>query len=321
MRNQSHKAKQFLLLLVKILVVSGAVFFIVHKVTSNEDLNFEQFLAVLGKYRVFSWANISVLIFLSFLNWFFEVKKWQILSSSIRHNSARRATKESLASFTAAILTPSRIGEYGAKSLYYKKPSRKKVIFLNFIGNFSQLLVTVVFGVLGLLYLLTQLKMPAEWLNAPLIIALLLAPFIFYWLARRNDWKIRGYSLRRLENSFRQIPVKIRRRAFLYATLRYLIFTHQFYFFLMIFNVEIPYLLVISAIFSVYFLSSIIPTMMIFDAVIKGGFAVWIFSFLEIPEIVVLVIVLAVWILNFGIPALAGSYFVLKYKPQVRTIP
>ena len=60
--------------------------------------------------------------------------------------------------------------------------------------------------------------------------------------------------------------------------------------------------------------------MIIFDAVIKGGFGVWIFGFLGVPEIVVLVIVLAVWILNFGLPALLGSYYVLKYKPEIRNL-
>ena len=321
MRNQSHKAKQFLLLVLKILVVLAAVFFIVFKITSNEELNFEQFLTVLERYHVFSLLNVTVLLFLSFLNWYFEVKKWQILSSSIRSNTARRATRESLASFTAAIFTPSRIGEYGAKSLYYQKPSRKKVIFLNFVGNLSQLLITFFFGILGFAYLLSQINLPLTWLNTPLIIILVVMPFVGYWMLRRFKWKIRGYSIERLETSFQKISRKVKSRAFIYAGLRYLIFTHQFYFFLMIFKVDVPYFLVMSAIFSTYFLSSIIPTMMIFDAVIKGGFAVWLFGFLKVPEMMVLVIILALWILNFGLPALAGSYYVLRYKPQLKHLP
>lgn len=318
MGDQTHKAKQFLLLLVKILVVLGAFFFIGYKLTSSEKLDFEEFVGILDKYHVFSILNISVLLLLSFLNWLFEVKKWQILSSSIRRNTTKRATKESLASFTAAIFTPSRIGEYGAKSLYYLKPVRKKVIFLNFLGNLSQMLVTIFFGLLGVLYLLSQMDLPFNSINGLLMATLLLAPFVLYWVMRKFKWKIKGYSVGRMEESFRKIPRKIRSRAVLYATLRYLIFTHQFYFFLMIFKVDLPYLIVISAIFTTYFLSSIIPTMMIFDALIKGGFAVWIFGLLKVPELVVLAIVLAVWILNFGVPALVGSYFVLRYKPEMR---
>lgn len=318
MVNQPHKAKQFLLALLKILVVSAAVFFIVYKLTSSEELEFRRFMDTLAEYSVFSGMNVIVLVLLSFLNWFFEVKKWQILSSAIRRNSAKRATKESLASFTAAIFTPSRIGEYGAKSLYYLKPARKKVIFLNFLGNISQLVVTLFFGVFGMLYLLSRMDLPFDAFNGLILGLLLLAPFIGYWLMKRYKWKIKGYSVEKMEQSYQKIPRKVRRRTILYATLRYLIFTHQFYFFLMIFKVDLPYLLVISAVFSTYFLSSIIPTMMIFDALIKGGFAVWIFGLLGVPELVVLVIVLAAWILNFGLPALVGSYFVLRYKPEMR---
>ena len=296
----------------------AAIIFIVYRLTSSEELDFGEFVDVLDRYHVFSFLNISILLLLSFLNWLFEIKKWQILSSSIGRNTTKRATRESLASFTAAIFTPSRIGEYGAKSLYYLKPARRKVIFLNFLGNLSQLLVTIFFGVIGMLYLLSQMELPFNIINGLLMAFLLLAPFIGYWVMRKYKWKIKGYSVEKLENSFQKIPRKVRMRAVLYATLRYLIFTHQFYFFLMIFKVELPYLLVISAVFTTYFLSSIIPTMMVFDALIKGGFAVWIFGLLNVPELVVLVIVLAAWILNFGLPALVGSYFVLKYKPQMR---
>ena len=100
----------------------------------------------------------------------------------------------------------------------------------------------------------------------------------------------------------------------IYATARYLIFTHQFYFLLLVFKVDVSYPLLISAVFSTYILASIIPTMIIFDALIKGGFAVWVFGLLQVPQIVVLSIVLTVWILNFAIPGFIGSYFVLKYK-------
>lgn len=320
MRNQSHKANQFLLLLLKIAVVLAAVFFIGYKITSDDNLDFMDFLKTLHRYRVFSAVNIGILLLLTFFNWFFEVKKWQNLSSSLKRNSVRKATNESLASFTAAIFTPSRIGEYGAKSLYYSKPDRKKVIFLNFVGNMAQLGTTFFFGIFGLLFLLFQIGLPFSFVNSLYVVLLLLSPFFGYIMMRRFNWKIKGYSIKKLEKSFKKVPQQVKWKTLFYATVRYMIFTHQFYFFLIVFKVELPYSIAISAVFATYFLASIIPTMMIFDAVIKGGFAVWVFSFLQVPEMVVLVIVLAVWILNFGLPALLGSYYVLKYKPQVKEV-
>ncbi|HET8854899.1 MAG TPA: hypothetical protein VFM60_03145 [Salinimicrobium sp.] len=320
MRKKSNKANQFFQLLLKILVVLAAVYFIVTKLTENEQLDFSFFLETLQKYKVFSAANISALVLLSFINWFLEIKKWQKLTSDLRENSTRRAAKESLASFTAAIFTPSRIGEYGAKSLFYPKPQRKKILFLNFLGNMTQLFTTFLFGIFGLLYLLTQLDLRFSYLNFAVVLSLTLFPFVFYRIMKKLKWKILGFSIEKLDRSFQNVSLEIRSTTLVYAVLRYLIFTHQFYFLLLVFNVELPYFLVISAVFSTYFLASLIPTMIIFDAVIKGGFAVWVFGYLQVPELVILVIVLTVWILNFGIPAFAGSYFVLRYKPQKKPL-
>src|SRR5690606_29449612 len=111
----------------------------------------------------------------------------------------------SLASFTAAIFTPSRIGEYGAKSLYYPKNERKRVIFLNFVGNMTQLFVTFIFGIIGMCYMLFQVKLPFTGMNTALIIVLLFSPFFLYWLIRRFNLRIKGYSLKKLEKSFKTI--------------------------------------------------------------------------------------------------------------------
>lgn len=319
MANLSHKTNQFFQALLKILVVLAALFFIGYKLVSNEDLSFNSFVDKLVEFRVFSFLNLAVLLLLSFLNWLFEIKKWQKLSSELKSKPFRKVTNESLASFTAAIFTPSRIGEYGAKSLYYPKSDRKKVIFLNFIGNITQLFVTLVFGLIGFMIFLGYVDLP-KGMDIGLITCLAISPFFLYWILRKFNLRIKGFSLKKLEKSFKTISRDVKWRTLYYASLRYVIFTHQFYFLLLVFNVELPYLLMMSAIFATYFLASLIPTMLIFDAVIKGGFGVWIFGMLGVPEIVVLVIVLAVWILNFGIPALVGSYYVLRYKPAIQNL-
>lgn len=314
MRITSHKANQFFSLLIKVLVVSAAVFFIWYKITRDENMNFGNFLNILIKYQVFSLINVAILIALTILNWYFEILKWQNLSSYVRKNSFPRAMRESLSSFTAAIFTPSRIGEYGAKCLYYTRAAWRKIVFLNFLGNMAQLFSTYFFGIAGLLFMITALDLPLPLFNAVLVITLLFAPFLIYWVMKRFRIRMKGYSVRRLEESFQNVPEKIRWRTLFFSTGRFLVFTHQFYFLLLVFKVDASYPLLIAAVFSTYILASIIPTMIIFDALIKGGFAVWIFGFLQVPEIVVLTIVLTVWILNFGIPGLAGSYYVLKYK-------
>ena len=320
MRITSHKANQFFSLVLKILVVLAAVSFIWYKVTRDETMDFDRFVEILYDYRIFSFTNIAVLIILTILNWYFEILKWQNLSSHVRENSFKAATRESLASFTAAIFTPSRIGEYGAKCLYYTRAAWRKIIFLNFLGNTAQLFATYFFGVAGLLFLITSLEMALPVFNIILVSGLLFAPFILYVAMKKFRIRIKGYSVKRLEESFHNVSEEIRWKTLIFASIRFLIFTHQFYFLLVQFQVEVSYPLLISAVFSTYILASIIPTMIIFDAFIKGGFAVWIFGLLQVPQIIILTIVLTVWILNFGLPGLAGSYYVLRYKKAKHAI-
>lgn len=320
MRITSHKANQFFSLVLKVLVVLAAVSFIWYKVTNDEQMNFDRFVDILDSYRIFSFTNIIVLVVFTILNWYFEILKWQNLSSHVRENSFKAATRESLASFTAAIFTPSRIGEYGAKCLYYTRAAWRKIIFLNFLGNTGQLFATYFFGVAGLFYLITRLDLPLPLFNAMLVILLLLAPFILYIIMKKFRIRLKGYSIKRLEESFFKVSEKIRWKTLIFASIRFLIFTHQFYFLLVQFKVDVSYPLLIAAVFSTYILASIIPTMIIFDAFIKGGFAVWVFGFLGVSQIIVLTIVLTVWILNFGLPGLAGSFYVLKYKKSKHAI-
>lgn len=92
----------------------------------------------------------------------------------------------------------------------------------------------------------------------------------------------------------------------------------MFYGLLLFFGATVSFREAIPLIFAMYFLVSIVPTLFIFDVIIRGGVAVWLFSFAGIPELIVLSTVLAMWILNFVLPAFLGSFFVLTYKPIIK---
>ncbi|WP_375242595.1 hypothetical protein [Lacinutrix sp.] len=66
------------------------------------------------------------------------------------------ALQQSLGSLTASLFTPNRIGEYGAKAIYFKKQFRKRILLLNLIGNLLQMTVTVVFGIIGFSLFVSQ---------------------------------------------------------------------------------------------------------------------------------------------------------------------
>jgi hypothetical protein len=95
------------------------------------------------------------------------------------------------------------------------------------------------------------------------------------------------------------------------------VFTHQFYYLLLIFKVDVSYFNAISAITTMYLIASMIPMLSLFDVVLKGTVAVWVFYVFGIAPVAILCITTLMWVLNFVIPALIGSYFVLRFNPKL----
>jgi hypothetical protein len=90
------------------------------------------------------------------------------------------------------------------------------------------------------------------------------------------------------------------------------------YYLLTIFGVDISYFEAMVVITSMYFLASIMPSISIFDVVIKGSVAVFLFDFIQVNELTVLSCITLMWLLNFVLPSVFGSYYVLNFKlPKV----
>ncbi|WP_047550168.1 lysylphosphatidylglycerol synthase domain-containing protein [Psychroserpens sp. Hel_I_66] len=314
-----YKTKQFFFVLIKLSIVVGAFYFIYYKLTTNENLNFEDFIQNLNENRFFSIKTISFLVFLSIFNWFFEILKWKTLVKYIKLISFKNALEQSLASLTASLITPNRIGEYGAKAIYYDKASRKKIMLLNLVGNMTQMTVTVLFGCIGLFAMQTIYDLNISYfkfLNIVIIGCIVLGLVVLGLY--RNRLKIKGFSVEKLKSFFKNLPLKIQFLAFAFSIARYLIFSFQFYVILTIFGVSLGYIDAMIVITSIYLLASVIPSIFIFDVVIKGSVAVYLFSIVGVGvnEFTILSCISIMWILNFVLPSMIGSYYVLNFKLQ-----
>ena len=128
-------------------------------------------------------------------------------------------------------------------------------------------------------------------------------------------FKFKGNSYLKVREFIKKTPSRLNLKIAFLSFLRFIVFSHQFYFLIFLFNIEISYIDAITAISTVYFISSIIPMLSVFDVVIKGTIALWVFSFLKVDTVTILTITTFMWALNFVLPAIFGSYFVLIFKP------
>lgn len=299
-----HKAKQLLVFSVKLLIVVGAFYFIYNQLASNDKLDWKKFLILFHKNQ--SVGGILFLLLLSFLNRYFEILKWQNLAQVVKPISTYEATKQVLAALTLGVFTPVGVGEYAGKALYFDRKDTKKIIFLNLICNGIQIVATGVFGILGMLLL-------GYWLWSFGIIGITIAFLLFSYFTKKI--KIKGYSTADLLDRINEISKKIHRKNFLLGMCRYLVFSHQYYFLFLAFDVDLSYSTLMATITTVYFLASVIPSFQFLDFALKGSLAVYFFGILGVNEWVVVFVTTLMWFLNIVLPVIIGSYFVMIFKP------
>lgn len=313
--NVPYKTKQFLFVLIKLSIVVGAGYFIYSKLLLNENLLFSTYIAFLIENDPFSLKNVLFLVFLTLFNWFFEILKWQKLVQIVQKISFKDALEQSLGGLTASLVTPNRIGDYGAKVMYYTNRFKGKIVLLNLVGNISQMTITTVFGVIGLTIFINFYQVDINYYRVTrFVFILLIIAILSFFGVKHRRFKVKGHSYVDLIDFIKSITINVKAKTLVFSLIRYLIFSFQFYFFLSVFGVAIDYLDAMVVITSMYFLASIIPSISIFDVVIKGSVAVFLFSFLKINELTILTIITSMWLLNFVIPSVFGGYYILNFR-------
>ncbi|WP_284652746.1 hypothetical protein [Flavobacterium terrisoli] len=296
---------RYLLFIIKLTIVLLSFYFIYGELKNNDKLDWAKFFLLLEEKQ--SVLGIAFLLSFSVANRFLEILKWQNLVSFLRPISVGESTKQVLGALTAGIFTPNGLGEYAGKALYFDKKKTKKIIFLNLICNGIQMILTIIFGTIGLFII-------GYWKWALAIIGLAFLFLLISFLSKKI--KVKGYSIEKLIHKINEIPKTIHRKNILLAIGRYLVFSHQYYFLFLAFDVDLPYLTMMATIAVVYFLASSLPSFQFLDFAVKGSVAMFFFGKLDVNEWIVVFISTLMWFLNVVLPVVIGSYFVLKFKPK-----
>ena len=127
-KSLSHKTKHFLALVIKLFIVIGCGYFVFLKLAENDRLSFSDFTSKLTQNDLFSFKNCIILSVFTIFNWFLEITKWHLLTNKTVKTSFYQAATQSLASLTSSLITPNRIGEYGAKHCILKNNTENKLL-------------------------------------------------------------------------------------------------------------------------------------------------------------------------------------------------
>ena len=310
MKFLSSKIKQFLLLLLKLIVV-GLAFYFIKSQLAEKTLDWNIISRALQKPQAVFY--VIILLILTFLNRFVEILKWKNLAQTIIPIGIWESTKQVLIGITFGIVTPNGIGEYAGKAWFYPKKEAGKIVLLNAVCNGVQVVYALTFGLIGTLYVnILHPFIPKTYIYfffGGLIAAVVL-------LFSIKNIRIKGYSIQALFNYLGAIKTSIHRKNILLAFLRYLVLIHQYYLLYTLFEVEIPYIILLSVVASVYLLASSLPNFQAVDFALKGSVAIYLFGFFGVDSWIVTLVAALIWLLNLVIPITIGSVFLLIFNPK-----
>ncbi len=277
-----------------------------------------------------SWHSslVWVVIILLIVNWGMEAGKWQVLVQHVQPISFLNSFKSVLAGCSITMLTPNRIGEYGGRILYVEEENRIKAISLTLVGSISQLLVTMLMGCFGLIFLsfFSQSNgaslpvLPEFWGNVLIYLCVTITVILtlFYlrlgWLVRMMEkvpplQKVVKHI--RVLDEFNNIQLV---RILSLSFIRYLVFVLQYVLLLKVMQVNISFGTCFWLITVFYLVLAVAPTIGFVELPIRVTACWALLKFYTTNELGVGAAALGIWIINLVVPAIVGSILILGVK-------
>jgi hypothetical protein len=272
-----------------------------------------------------SWKILAV-IALMFVNWAIEAIKWQMLMSPLQKVSFITAYKAIFAGTSFAANTPNRVGEYFGRMIYIDEGKRLQSVPLTISGSFSQLIVTLVAGSIGLFFYKdlsstsTNSSISNVWLNvfftgsAFVSIVSLLLYFKLSWISKGLT---RIPFIQKYEYFFTKVEALtnlLLSKVLLLSALRYGIFLCQYILIMSAFGVEIDFISSIILLTVMLLILSIVPSFVIIEAGIRSTVGVEIFKVATSNDVAIISMSLFIWLINLMIPAIIGVLLLLGKK-------
>ncbi|MBC8265849.1 MAG: flippase-like domain-containing protein [Flavobacteriales bacterium] len=319
-------SKKTLGFLLKITIVVFALYFLCQQLISKKAI--EGFDITFIRQTIVEKQLLVFLVFLMmFFNWFVEAIKWKFLIGKIEKVSMLTSLRAVFSGITVSVFTPNRIGEYGGRVFCLEKADRIQGVLITVLGSMAQLLTTIFFGSIGILFLnnyipeLQGLYQEMEFAYPVMFFMLLLLNILllllfhnisiisnlmdkFSWLKKYKKYKEVFTFYNTQELSF----------VFIFSIIRYAIFTTQFFILLQLFAVDISYFDAIILTMVMLFVISVIPTIAISEIGIRSSVAIYLFGLVSANTLGILSATFVLWVINLLLPAIIGAFFVFTLK-------
>jgi len=267
---------------------------------------------------------LGVVLLLMLANWSIEAVKWKISVAAIYPVSFFRAFRAVLSGVSLSVSMPNRMGESAGRVLYLPEGSRLKAVSVSIAGSISQLLVTLLSGIAGLLvlkpYMLQAGLVTTIWyqfLFYGTVFATLILTVFYFGVTRWGTWLQRWLRQSRYLYLFQSLQVfnaSLLLRLLSLSFVRYIIFTLQYVLLFSFFEVHVAAYLVWGATSVLFLAMAVIPTIALAELGLRGQVSLQLMGLFTTNSLGVVVASVTAWAINLIVPALAGSILILTLK-------
>jgi len=282
----------------------------------------------MGTLQQKGWMAMVLVLLLMFCNWGLEARKWQKLVKPLEDISFLRSFSAILSGVSLSINTPNRIGEYGGRILYLSNNNKLKAIAATIVGSFSQLIVTIIFGLIGMIYYINNFPLikddsyfaPNFWekILVGVLIFICLLTILLYFRLQIIVAIFEKIPFLRKAKVFVQIILRYStgdlESLLLLSAIRYLVFSAQYLILLDAFGVEFIWwqgLLLNSVI---YLVMALVPTIAIAELGLRGKVSIYFMGLLSANTAAIIASTVGIWLINLVLPAILGSVLLLGVK-------
>jgi len=276
-----------------------------------------------GQWRL--WLVVALMP----LNWGIEARKWQLALRPVGGIAFKNAFRAIFTGATMASFTPNRMGEYLGRILYIKEGRRVAAISLSMVCSMAQLLITLVSGAAGIIYLRPilhqrELGLPRQLESALGIllgivaVALVSLTFIYFLLPKFANKLVKLTWVRKY-GAFIKVLENFDTRILLWILLlsfgRYIVFIVQYGLIFSVFGVNLGIGQVWGGMSVVFLVMAVVPTFTFLTELgLRWEASIQVLEIFSANTIGIFASSFAIWLINLVIPALIGSLLIISIK-------
>lgn len=313
--------------IIKTMIVLAAGYFLYHQLflkNTVEQLSFA-FSELISRQR-FILFLILVLLLMP-INWMLEALKWKQIVSAKEKISLGTAMKAVFAGTTISAISINRTGEFLGRIFVLKNYTFWEGAIVTVVGSYAQTFNTFFWGILSAFLLLLPYSSQLNIVNSTVFymisLAVILGILFFLFLYYKISWanklvNEKHKKIRKTIEVLRLVDNYTLNKVLVLSTLRYFVFSTQFFLLLMGSSVEISAMDAMMLISVMFLFNTIRPSIALLEIGLRSASALYVFELYYItiqgqawyPEIEIAATTSFIWLINIVIPSIIGMAFI-----------